>query len=193
MRGYPFIALDDSKYVTANPHIKTLDGSTVVWAFTHVYSANWHPLTWISHALDVEMFGLEPGGHHLVNVTLHALNAVLLLWVLWKATGYVGRSFMVAALFALHPINVEAVVWIAERKTMLSTLFFFLLALGTYRWYASRPKLGRMAVVAFPLRAGAAGQTSGHNAAFPAASLGLLAAATDVRQRAGRLPGHRSN
>jgi protein O-mannosyl-transferase len=148
VRGYPFIALDDVKYVTANPHIKTLDGSTVVWAFTHVYSANWHPLTWISHALDVEMFGLQPGAHHLVNVILHALNAILLLWVLWKATGYVGRSFMVAALFALHPINVEAVVWIAERKTMLSTLFF-LLALGAYRWYASQPKLDRMAVVAF--------------------------------------------
>ena len=147
VHSYPFIALDDSKYVTANPHIKTLDAGMVVWAFTHGYSANWHPLTWISHALDVQMFGLEPGGHHLVNVVLHALNGVLLLWILWKATGYVGRSFMVAALFALHPINVESVVWIAERKTMLSTLFF-ILALGAYRWYARQPKLGRMAVVA---------------------------------------------
>ena len=148
VHSYPFIALDDVKYVTANPHIKTFDLSTVVWAFTHVYSANWHPLTWVSHALDVQMFGFDAGRHHQENAILHALNAVLLFWVIWKATGYMGRSFMVAALFALHPINVESVVWIAERKTMLSTLFF-LLALGAYRWYAQQPKLGRMAVVAF--------------------------------------------
>ena len=91
--------------------------------------------------------GLDPSGPHQINVALHALNALLLFWVLQRATGYRGRSFMVAALFALHPINVESVAWIAERKNLLSTLFF-LLALGAYRWYASQPRLGRYAVVA---------------------------------------------
>ena len=113
---------------------------------------------------------------------MHALNAVLLLWVLWKATGYLGRSFMVAALFALHPINVEAVVWIAERKTMLSTLFF-LLALGAYRWYASQPKLGRMAVVAFLYGLGLLAKPQVITLPFVLSSLGLLAAAPDVRHR----------
>jgi tetratricopeptide (TPR) repeat protein len=148
VHGYPFANLDDPKYVTQNPHIQNgLTVSTVVWAFTHGYAANWHPLTWISHALDIQIFGLDPAGHHDENVLFHALDAVLLFWVLKRATGYLGRSFMVAALFAIHPLNVESVAWIAERKTMLSTLFC-LLALGAYRWYASKPAIGRYLVVA---------------------------------------------
>ena len=121
--------------------------TTVEWALTTYHANNWHPLTWISHALDCQFFHLVPAGPHDVNVVLHLVNVVLLFWVLWKATGYAGRSLMVAALFALHPLNVESVAWIAERKTMLSMLFF-LLALGAYRWYAYKPRMGRYSVVA---------------------------------------------
>jgi protein O-mannosyl-transferase len=120
---------------------------TVKWAFTTYTAQNWHPLTWLSHALDCQLFGLNPAGHHDENVLWHALDAVLLFWVLLTATGYSGRSFMVAALFALHPINVETVAWVAERKNLLS-MMCFLLALGAYRWYASRPRIGRYSVVA---------------------------------------------
>jgi protein O-mannosyl-transferase len=148
VHSHPFFNLDDTKYVVQNVHIK--DGptpGTIVWAFTHGYSANWHPLTWISHAVDIQIFGMDPAGHHDENVLWHAVDAVLLFLVLKRATGYAWRSFMVAALFALHPLNVESVAWIAERKTMLSTLFC-VLALGAYRWYASKPSAGRYIVTA---------------------------------------------
>ncbi len=146
---YPFFSVDDYRYVTGDPHVQSvLDWSTVKWAFTHFFVELYDPLTFFSHNLDVQMFGLEAGGHHLVNLILHVLNALLLFWILKRATGYTGRSFMVAALFAVHPIQVENVAWISERKTLLSTLFFFL-ALLAYRWYAYQPKLRRMAVVAF--------------------------------------------
>ena len=146
---YPFCELDDTMYVTGDAHVlAALNWATVKWAFTHPFAANYDPLTFISHSLDVRMFQLDAGGHHEVNVILHVLNVVLLFWVLKRATGFTGRSFMVAALFAVHPIQVENVAWIAERKTILSTVFF-LLALGAYRWYARRPRLRRMAVVAF--------------------------------------------
>ena len=141
--NHPYINLDDAKYVTQNPHIADgLTASAVFWALTHGYAGNWHPLTWISHAIDIQMFGFDPAPQHDENSILHALDAVLLFLVLKRATGYTGRSFMVAALFALHPLNVESVAWIAERKTMLST-FFCLLALGAYRWYAQKPAIGR--------------------------------------------------
>lgn len=146
---HPFVNLDDDDYVTNNAHVQSgLDWKTIKWALTTYNAFNWHPLTWISHAVDVQVFGLNPSGHHDVNLALHLLNVVLVFWVLWRATGYAGRSLMVAALFALHPLNVESVAWIAERKTMLS-MFFFLLALGAYRWYACKPRLGRYIVVAF--------------------------------------------
>ncbi len=148
VHSYPFINFDDRDYVYENPTVQAgLKPSTVVWAFTTYNAGNWHPLTWLSHALDCTLFGMNPAGHHIVNVLFHAIDAVLLFWVLLKATGFMGRSFMVAALFALHPINVESVAWIAERKTVLSTMFF-LLALAAYRWYASRPRVGRYATVA---------------------------------------------
>jgi tetratricopeptide (TPR) repeat protein len=147
VRTHPFFNPDDAVYVTENNHVKSgLTPETLVWAFRSHY-INWHPLTWISHAADFQLFGLDPAGHHLMNVFFHVLNALLLYWVLQRATGYMGRSFMVAALFALHPINVESVAWIAERKTLLSTTFF-LLALGAYRWYVERPREGRYWVVA---------------------------------------------
>ncbi len=144
---HPYFSLDDDGYVSKNVGVNTgLHWSTFEWALTSYYASNWHPLTWISHALDCQLFGLGPAAPHDENVLLHLINVVLIFWVLWKATGYAGRSLMVAALFALHPINVESVAWIAERKTMLSMLFF-LLALGAYRWYACKPRVGRYIVV----------------------------------------------
>jgi len=144
VRHFDFIEdYDDGPYVTQNFHIKyDLNWQTVKWAFTSYYAGNWDPLTWLSHALDCRLYFLNSGEHHQTSVLIHGLNAVLLFWVLWRATGYLGRSFIVAALFALHPMNVESAVWIAERKNVLS-MFFFLLALGAYGWYARRPSLGR--------------------------------------------------
>jgi len=148
VHNHPFINFDDRDYVYENPTVQAgLTPSTIVWAFTTYTAGNWHPLTWLSHALDCQLFGMDPSGPHDENVLFHALDAVLLFWVLRRATGFTGRSFMVAALFAVHPINVESVAWIAERKNVLS-MMFFLLALGAYGWYAARPRAGRYAVVA---------------------------------------------
>jgi protein O-mannosyl-transferase len=147
VRHLPFINYDDNLYVTENVNVQSgIAWDTVQWAFTTYHASNWHPLTWLSHALDCQLFGLDPTGPHLVNLLLHVCNVVLLFWVLLRATGFAGRSAMVAALFALHPINVETVAWIAERKNLLSMLFF-LLALGAYRWYAREPRISRYAVV----------------------------------------------
>src|SRR5271165_3871570 len=133
-----FINLDDNLYVTQNEHVQSgVHWSTVKWALTSEDQANWHPLTWLSHALDWELFGKNAGGHHYVSLLFHACNAVLLFLLLQAATGFTWRSLMVAALFALHPINVESVAWVAERKTVLSMLFF-LLALAAYDRYARK-------------------------------------------------------
>ena len=143
VRSHPFVNYDDTLYVTQNDQVQAgLTWLTVKWAFTTFEVGTWHPLAWLSHALDCQLFGLDPAGHHSTSLLLHTLNVVLLFWVLQAATGYAGRSAMVAALFALHPINVESVAWIAERKNVLS-MVFFLLALGAYRWYAREPRLGR--------------------------------------------------
>jgi protein O-mannosyl-transferase len=145
---HPFVNYDDDRYVGDNIHVKApLHWDTVRWAFTTYDEANWHPLTWLSHALDCQLYGQNPAGHHYTNVLLHALNVLLLFVVLKRATGSVWRSLMVAVFFALHPINVESVAWIAERKNLLSMLFF-LLTLGAYRWYALRPRVGAYMVVA---------------------------------------------
>jgi protein O-mannosyl-transferase len=147
VNSHPFANYDDEDYVTNNLHVKYgLDGDTVRWAFTTYRSGNWHPLTWLSHALDCELFFLNPARHHDTSILLHAVNVFLLFWVLWRATEIAWRSFMVAALFAVHPINVQSVAWIAERKNLLS-MFFFLLALGAYQWYARSPRLQRYVVV----------------------------------------------
>ena len=143
-----FINYDDPQYITNNPQVPSgLTWQTVRWSFTNYYDANWHPLTWMSHALDYQMFGPKPAGHHYVTVLLHALDAVLLFLLLQSATGFTWRSLMVAALFALHPVNVESVAWAAERKNVLSMLFF-LLALQAYGWYAQRPAVKRYLLVA---------------------------------------------
>ena len=144
-----FVNYDDPAYVTENPQVMqglTLD--SVKWAFRSTAEANWHPLSWISHMLDVRWFGLRPEGHHAQSIFWHAVNVVLLFILLAKATGFAGRSAVVAGLFAVHPLNVEAVAWVAERKTVLCT-FFFLLTLAAYGWYAKRPGVGRYALVAF--------------------------------------------
>jgi len=147
--GHPFIFnYDDDIYVNNNAHVKAgLTWETVRWALTSTESSNWHPVTWLSHALDCVLYGLNPHGHHVTNVLLHVLNVVLLFLLLVRATGAAGRSFLVAALFAVHPFNVESVAWIAERKNVLST-FFFLLTLGAYGWYALKPSIKRYAAVA---------------------------------------------
>ncbi len=144
----PFVNYDDQGYVVENTHVQQgLTAATVHWAFTATENDNWHPLTWLSHALDCQLFGLNPAGHHLDSILLHALNAGLLFLLLSIATGSTWRSLAVAALFALHPINVESVAWIAERKNVLS-MFFCLLTIGAYGWYARKPSVARYVMVA---------------------------------------------
>lgn len=138
-----FINLDDNGYLIDNTHVHAgLTPATVKWAFTTYTCENWHPLTWLSHALDWELFGKNTAGHHYMSVLFHALNAVLLFLLLERATGFPWRSFIVAALFAVHPVNVESVAWAAERKNVLS-MVFFLLAMIAYGWYAERPSVKR--------------------------------------------------
>ena len=148
VKGNPFTAFDDQTYVTRNLHVQAgVTWTTVRWALASTEQSNWHPLTWLSHALDCQLYGLNPAGHHLTSVFIHTVNVLLLYLLLLRATGYRGRSLLVAALFALHPLNVESVAWIAERKNVLSTLFF-LSALGAYGWYAAKPGIKRYLVVA---------------------------------------------
>jgi len=147
VRHHPFVNYDDGTYVTRNLHVKAgLNRQSVEWAMTSYDAANWHPVTWLSHIVDYQLFKDNAGAYHDVNLLLHVLNVLVLFWVLSRATGCVGRSAMVAALFALHPINVESVAWIAERKNLLSMLFF-LLTWGAWGWYVRKPRLARYAVV----------------------------------------------
>ncbi|HEV2395352.1 MAG TPA: tetratricopeptide repeat protein [Candidatus Sulfotelmatobacter sp.] len=144
---------DDDAYVTDNVHVRTgLNATNVAWAFTSFEQSNWHPVTWLSHMLDCQLFGLNPGPPHYENVLLHALNVLLLFWILQTATGAVWRSFMVALLFSIHPLNVETVAWIAQRKSLLSALFS-LLTLAAYGWYVRGGglKAYSAAVLAFAL------------------------------------------
>lgn len=138
--GFGFICLDDSAYVTANGYVQ--EGITphgLVWSFTAVHDANWIPLTWISLMLDTDIYGIRAAGYHLTNALLHAANTVLLFWALTRATKNWARSAFVAALFALHPLHVESVAWVAERKDVLSTFFGFLSLL----WYVRYATAGR--------------------------------------------------
>jgi len=131
-----FVTYDDHMYVLDNTHVTSgLTLENVRWAFRSDYAANWHPLTWLSHMLDCQLFGLNPWGHHLSSVLLHGLNAGLVFWLLQMMTGAPWRSLLVAALFALHPLRVESVAWVSERKDVLSS-FFGLLALIAYVGYA---------------------------------------------------------
>ena len=141
--GHDFINLDDPEYVAQNPHIQSgVNWRSIVWAFTHIHSNNWHPLTSISHMLDCQLFGLNPGAHHLVNVFFHGVTAALLFVFLEQVTGSLWRSAFVAAIFAIHPLRVESVAWISERKDVLSGLFFMLTLLA-YVHYTRRPNAWR--------------------------------------------------
>jgi protein O-mannosyl-transferase len=149
-----FISYDDDRYVTDNAHVRGgLRGADIRWAFTTFEQANWHPLTWISHQLDCQLFQLNPAGHHFTSTLLQAIDAALLFLILQWFTGATWRSGIVAGLFAVHPINVESVAWVAERKTLLSMLFL-LLAMAAYGWYVRKPNIGRYAAVTVLFAAG---------------------------------------
>src|SRR3984957_6993018 len=136
VRHYNFVEYDDDDYVFNNPTVRAgLSWANFVWAFDDQHACNWHPLTWLSHMADCQIFGLNPGAFHLENVFFHCANAVLLLLLLQTMTGAFWRSAFVAALFALHPLRVESVAWISERKDVLGG-FFFLLTLWMYVLYA---------------------------------------------------------
>jgi hypothetical protein len=144
-----FISFDDPFYVTGNPQVLAgLDRANIVWAFTSFHSSNWHPLTWLSHMLDCELFGLHPVGHHLTNLLIHLGNTLLLFLFLRETTHQTWRSFIVAALFSLHPLHVESVAWVSERKDVLST-FFWMLALIAYVAHVRQPRLYRYLLVLF--------------------------------------------
>jgi protein O-mannosyl-transferase len=147
--GHGFVNFDDPIYVSENDHVLAgLSWHGVAWAFTHIHSHNWHPLTTMSHMLDCQLFGLKPGGHHFVNVLLHSATAVLLFFLLAQLTrspgwtGTIWSSAFVAAVFAIHPLHVESVAWISERKDVLSGLFFVLTLLA-YLYYTRKPNIGR--------------------------------------------------
>ena len=138
--NHQFLNFDDNDYVTKNHHVaKGITGATLLWAFTSVDAANWHPLTWLSHMADVQLYGMNPRGHHLTNVAFHTVSSVLLLLFLLRCTGSLWQSSFVAALFALHPLHVESVAWVAERKDVLCAFFCFLTLL-LYAEYAARRK-----------------------------------------------------
>jgi Flp pilus assembly protein TadD len=143
VRNFDFINYDDKDYVYENPQVLNgLTGEGVIWAFTTNHTANWHPLTWLSLMLDCQLFGTNPGRMHLVNLLLHLANTLLILAMLREMTGALWRSAFVAAVFAIHPMHVESVAWIAERKDVLSTLFL-LLTLAAYVSYVRRRGLAR--------------------------------------------------
>jgi protein O-mannosyl-transferase len=143
MIDHGFISFDDGSYITQNPVVqKGLTVEGLVWAFSAPHVYNWHPLTWLSHMVDVQLFGLHAGGHHLMSLLFHTVNALLLFLILRGMTGALWRSAAVAALFALHPLHVESVAWASERKDVLSTLFW-LLTIGAYLRWVKRPAAGR--------------------------------------------------
>jgi protein O-mannosyl-transferase len=146
--GFDFVVYDDGAHVFENPHVQAgLTPASIKWAFTAVVMSNWMPVTLLSHLVDAELFGMQSGMHHLMNVLFHALASLLLYAALHRATGARGMSAFVAFMFALHPLHVGSVAWVSERKDVLGALFWFL-ALYAYVRYAERPSLGRYALVA---------------------------------------------
>jgi tetratricopeptide (TPR) repeat protein len=143
VRSFDFINYDDDKYITNNEHISSgLNWNNIVWVFTNEHVGNWHPLTGLSHILDCQLFGLKPGPHHLVNLLFHIANTLLLFIVLRRMTAAFWQSAFVAALFALHPMHVQSVAWISERKDVLST-FFWILTMATYFSYTQKNTVAR--------------------------------------------------
>ena len=147
---HEFIGYDDDRYVTDNTRVKNgLTAANIKWAFKTTAVGNWHPLTWLSHMADVALYGLAPGAHHMTSVLFHMVNSLLLFIVLRRMSAAVWPSGFVAALFALHPLHVESVAWVAERKDVLSA-FFWMLTMLSYARYAERPGINRyLAVVVF--------------------------------------------
>ena len=140
-----FISLDDKEYVTNNSHVaRGMTGDNFAWAFTSVEAANWHPITWLSHMADVQLYGANPRGHHLTSVLIHTASSFLLLMLLVGITGSLWQSLFVAALFALHPLHVESVAWVAERKDVLSAFFWFLTLIFYVRYAAARKPIHYM-------------------------------------------------
>ncbi|MFH1580990.1 MAG: tetratricopeptide repeat protein, partial [Pseudomonadota bacterium] len=136
---HEFVNYDDNDYITENQHVQAgLTLKSIAWAFTSTHASNWHPLTWLSHMLDCQIYGLNPGGHHFTSVLFHTLNSILLFLVFKRMTGAFWKSAFVAALFALHPLHVESVAWASERKDVLST-FFWMLTMGAYILYVKNP------------------------------------------------------
>ena len=149
VRNHTFVNFDDGSYILNNPHIRDgLNLEGIAWAFSFPGFDYWHPLTWLSHMLDCHLYGLKAGMHHQINVIFHILNSILLFLVFKKMTGAIWRSAFVAGLFALHPMNVESVAWLAERKNVLST-FFWLLTMLTYIHYSKKPSVLRYLVILF--------------------------------------------
>jgi len=147
LRHNDFVSYDDDAYITKNQMVsKGLTYRSVAWAFTTLEIGNWHPLTWLSHMLDCQLFGVEPFWHHLVNLLFHIANTLLLFWLLKKMTAAIWPSAFVAAAFALHPLHVESVAWVAERKDLLSGLFW-MLAIAAYIQYTKQPGIGRYMLV----------------------------------------------
>ena len=147
VRNSDFVSLDDNDYVVQNRDVQQgVTAQSIEWAFTAYHSANWHPLTWISHMVDWKLYGNHAGGHHITNLCFHCANAVLLFLLLLYMTGFVWRSAIVAFLFALHPAHVESVAWVSERKDVLSTFFWFA-ALLAYAWYVRNPSWKRYALI----------------------------------------------
>jgi len=146
-----FVNFDDDKYITENVRVQgPFSHENVRWAFSTTHAGNWHPLTWLSHMADVRLYAMRPAGHHLTNLLLHTANTLLVFWLLHALTGLVWRSFFVAALFGVHPLHVESVAWAAERKDVLSALFWMLSMLAYVRYCkASRPGRYWLAVLWF--------------------------------------------
>ncbi len=135
---FDFVNYDTPMYVYENAHVKKgLTFSNIIWAFSTTTLSNWHPLTWLSHILDVELFGLNPAAHHSVNVLFHILNSLFLYWIIKKLSGSLLISWFISSLFALHPLHVESVAWVAERKDVLSTMFGFF-AIISYCYYVEK-------------------------------------------------------
>lgn len=138
--NHQFLNYDDKAFITDNPHVVNgITGENTIWAFTSVYTANWHPITWLSHMADVQIYGMNPRGHHITNVAIHTTSALLLFLLFLRLTGALWQSLFVAALFALHPLHVESVAWVAERKDVLSALFWFL-TIFSYSEYVAKRK-----------------------------------------------------
>ena len=162
---YDFVYFDDGVYVTNNIHIQsgiTLDG--IRWAFSTTYAEFWHPLTWLSLMFDYQLYGLNAGGYHLTNLILHIMSTLLLFWLFNRMTGAIWKSAFVAALFALHPLRVESVAWVAERKDVLSA-FFWMLTLCLYVTYTEKPVIKRYLLVLFSFACGTHEQIHGCHSA----------------------------